>query len=267
MLNLGKKVILYSSRKYAYFQINCRVFAELGLKIMSKVAIVTAALILSIVSTSSFAANAEKKLKAKIAPVASVTEVTKSPNVTVRHNWTGPYVGLNVGYAFNGSGFSSGNTIYSTMSGITGGGLIGYNFQYNNYVVGILADGAVSSASLNGSGSSAPVYSSPTNASVRLKAGYLLDNETLFYLTGGYKGQRSKVDLTTYSVSDTEWIYGYVVGVGLERFITPSISLDATYLYSNYNSTTYNYLINGSNVSSTGTGSGSEFRIGLNFHF
>ena len=263
MLNLGKKVILYSSRKYAYFQINCRVFAELGLKIMSKVALVKAALILSIISTSSFAANAEKKLKAKIAPVASVTEVTKSPNVTATHNWTGPYVGLNVGYAFNGIAVKNGSNFTSLIAGVAGGGQAGYDFQSGNSVIGIVADVGYSDANYTAGDTSGTKFTEPYNGSLRIRAGYLINDETLAYLTGGYSVNRQTINPTVYSNIVWKVLSGYTVGGGLERLITSNVSVFSEYRYSNYNAETYDF----GGITATGGYNQSEIRVGLNFRF
>ena len=207
---------------------------------MKKIFVATA-FILFIVSTSSFAANAEKKLKAKIAPVASVTEVTKSPTVTATHNWTGPYVGLNVGYAFNGIAVKNGSNFTSLIAGVAGGGQAGYDFQSGTSVVGVVADASYSSANYSASDTSLTKFTEPYNASVRLRAGYLVNEDTLIYLTGGYSVNRQVIDASAYSINDGKLLTGYIVGAGLERFISNNLSTYAEYRYSNYGNETYNF--------------------------
>jgi outer membrane immunogenic protein len=68
------------------------------------------------------------------------------------YNWTGFYIGGNVGYSWGnssstlglsdattGAGLSSTNTNFA-LDGIIGGGQIGYNYQIKNWVIGLEAD-------------------------------------------------------------------------------------------------------------------------------
>ena len=66
-------------------------------------------------------------------------------------NWTGFYVGGNVGYSFGRSSDTStltgstgaalfGSAGTSNLTGVIGGAQIGYNWQIRNFVVGIEAD-------------------------------------------------------------------------------------------------------------------------------
>src|ERR1700704_1953968 len=76
----------------------------------------------------------------------------KAPPVVRVWSWTGFYAGLNVGYSFGRSGttesfYDSGTgALLSSidnrfnMNGAIGGGQVGYNWQFNNWVVGIEAD-------------------------------------------------------------------------------------------------------------------------------
>ena len=76
---------------------------------------------------------------------------TKAPVMEPIYNWTGFYIGGNVGYSWgrssdtstltNGAGvvlFTSGDG--ANMDGVIGGGQIGYNWQVQNWVWGLEAD-------------------------------------------------------------------------------------------------------------------------------
>lgn len=59
--------------------------------------------------------------------------VYKAPVVTPPYNWTGFYVGGNIGYSWGRQDNSVGGTSLGTVNvdGIIGGGQVGYNWQMN----------------------------------------------------------------------------------------------------------------------------------------
>src|ERR1700760_1873279 len=77
---------------------------------------------------------------------------TKAPVMMVDpgYNWSGFYIGGNVGYSWGRSGdtttFTNGaGTLFTTaassnLDGVVGGGQIGYNWQTQNWVWGLEAD-------------------------------------------------------------------------------------------------------------------------------
>src|SRR5438105_14339549 len=102
--------------------------------------LIGAAAIASVLATSAFAADLPAKVYTKAPP----------PPVVV-YNWTGFYIGGNVGYSWgrssdtstltNGAGavlFTSADR--ANMDGVIGGGQIGYNWQVQNWVWGLEAD-------------------------------------------------------------------------------------------------------------------------------
>jgi len=144
--------------------------------------------------------------------------VYKAPPVMApMYNWTGFYIGGNIGYSWgNASGDvnvtglpASLPTSYSGSAkpdGIIGGGQIGYNWQANNLVFGLEADFQGSGEKATGSATSDPfTFSSPffVNAipgtlnqsggeasilwfgTVRGRAGMLVTPTILLYGTGG----------------------------------------------------------------------------------
>src|SRR5262249_20761948 len=78
------------------------------------------------------AADIARRVAPARAPAAYVTPV---------YNWTGFYVGINGGYGFGSSSFS--NTLGTASSDVNGGlvgGTIGYNWQFNQLVLGLEGD-------------------------------------------------------------------------------------------------------------------------------
>ena len=102
--------------------------------------LIGAAAIGSLLTTSAFAADLPVKTYTK-APVY----------VAPVYNWTGFYVGGNIGYSWGRSSDTSaltnpaGTVVFtsagrSNLDGVVGGGQIGYNWQMQGWVWGIEAD-------------------------------------------------------------------------------------------------------------------------------
>jgi len=116
-------------------------------------------------------------------------------------NWAGPYVGLNVGGEWARIGDSAtvpatGSTVNQSHheTTVTGGGQVGYNWQLNNWVLGVEGDvrggGPSNSGTLAGPQSAGFAAgdnfkaSSSWNASARGRVGYAF-GPALAYATGG----------------------------------------------------------------------------------
>jgi outer membrane immunogenic protein len=176
---------------------------------------------------------------------------TKAPPpaapVYVPYNWTGFYIGGNVGGAWaNGSitddvaGFS-----FSTShSGFLGGGQVGFNYQVSNIVLGV--EGDFDWTSLNATGNSvffpgigagAFLQGSANTkwiSTVAARLGVAYDR-WLFYAKGGggWIGNNATVtDVTTgatFSTSNSN--SGWVAGAGIEWAFTPNWSARVEYDY------------------------------------
>jgi outer membrane immunogenic protein len=102
--------------------------------------------------------------------------------VMVVMNWTGFYLGANVGYI---AGEEIGNGVNTLQnSAFTIGARIGYDFQVSsNWVIGAFAD-------LDAGFGDDTVFGvkveTPFFANVNLRLGYLVGPATLLYVTGGY---------------------------------------------------------------------------------
>ncbi len=110
------------------------------------------------------------------------------------YSWSGFYAGGHVGYAF------------AEEDGFVVGGQLGYNWQFNQFVVGAEADA-----------SWADLGESDSLASIRLRAGIPIDR-LLVYGTGG---------VAFADFEDSSW----VAGAGVEYAITDKLSAGLEYLH------------------------------------
>jgi outer membrane immunogenic protein len=236
--------------------------------------------------------------------------------------WTGAYFGINAGYAFdasnnnnNGSAFgvpfpyATPGTVATfrnrSQDGFSGGGQIGYNYQFtpgSGVVIGIEADAQYldfgrnrNSAFITG-GALAPGYyvTDPRGLSsldyfgtVRGRLGYAFDR-TLIYGTGGFAYGSGSADRSFGGFAGNDsFRTGYAVGGGIEYalptdsflnfFRSNAVTLKVEGLYVNLDRNTRNqgaFVINAANnfpVVYSGIGRRSDefavVRAGLNYKF
>lgn len=197
--------------------------------------------------------------------------------------WTGFYIGVNAGAAFDhqksasvttGTDFGYGYGYTDTTAtgfnrssnkdvSFTGGGQIGYNWQYNAIVFGIEADaqylGLDRARNGNDTGDIQGVTASETLAfrnnidwfgTVRGRLGFLLGERLLAYGTAGFAYANGSPSLNyNYTYGDTTYGYnqggngndfrtGWTAGAGVEYALSRNWSLKAEYLYVDLGSTT-----------------------------
>jgi outer membrane immunogenic protein len=176
------------------------------------------------------------------------------------YDWTGFYVGGNIGYAFGGNddvGLSStepGAGIHNLdkleLNGIFGGAQIGADWQTNAIVFGAIADIEVADISddftktVDTDDGPEKVHASDKIdvwGTLRGRLGWAFDR-VLIYGTGGlawantdYKVKMSGDD-DSFSASETGTQLGYTVGGGLAWAIDDNWSVGAEYLYVNLGS-------------------------------
>jgi outer membrane immunogenic protein len=237
-----------------------------------------------LLSTVAFAvlSIAAPALAADLAPVYKAAPM--APPVSV-YNWTGFYIGGNVGggwdtidYSNRSSGtFAGGPSTPSSfsgsrnLSGVLGGGQIGYNYQFApNWVLGIEADADASSlsGSNTGCGTSAAgaVVSCASGStklndlgSVRGRLGYAWNN-VLLYGTGGWAWDndqttatitcigavcpnRAGFPFTANSPSSSSSNNGWTAGGGIEWGFLPHWTFRIEYLHFQFQNiqSSYNY--------------------------
>lgn len=261
-----------------------------------------------------------------VAPVFAADLPVKAPRVVPMpvYGWAGFYVGANAGYGWSNSNINTSSvetfsaptwntendasTALASGSnpannnGFIGGGQIGYNWQFANWVAGVEADiqGIASNSSTSSrSGSLVPVgfpgelIVSTATASksidylgtVRGRIGTLVTPTFLAYATGGlaYGGVSASTNIVQENrpfapafsssghFSDTR--VGWTVGGGVEWMFAPNWSAKAEYLFYDLGSVTYadsplSFGANYTNVPhSTTRFDGNIVRVGVNYHF
>jgi outer membrane immunogenic protein len=156
-------------------------------------------------------------------------------------NWTGFYIGANVGYSA-GSGRINGFAGSSDLNGIVGGGQIGYNWQAigSPWVFGVEIDGQGSgqedsaSATIVGVGTATLTESMPWFVTARGRIGYAFAPMFMIYATGGaawidHKFQFSVTGLGSLTSEDTR--LGWTAGAGIEGALNRNWSWKVEYIH------------------------------------
>ncbi len=206
-----------------------------------------------------------------------------------KSSWSGPYVGFEVGENYGAVNYF--DTYNAKPAGLHNtsfnvGGLIGYNWQFNEFLVGVESDvnySKFSTSSIIQHVQNDPPYDNIAKTSMdwfntnRLRLGYLR-NDLLFYVTGGIALADIKhtsewlpnVDACGQSTQYTSCIrqtqVGYTFGGGLEFRLDQHWTIKSEYLRLSLPDITttetrfgYIYTWNRNNVDIA--------RLGLNFRF
>ena len=226
---------------------------------MKKLLVTTA--LIAFLPAGAFAADLPRR-SAAVAP---------APVFVAAPTWTGFYVGLNAGYAFDAS--TSANTIGtagfltlvpgvapSSLSvgndGFVGGAQIGYNWQAGSIVFGVETDIQYIDASGGSSFTGAaltPIPGTLVNSTLTTRADSKLDylgtlrgrigfafGSGLIYATGGlaYGGAKltgsvvaDALPVAAWSGSSSSTAVGWTLGGGFEYMLNRNFSLKAEYLY------------------------------------
>jgi outer membrane immunogenic protein len=161
------------------------------------------------------------------------------------YDWTGAYAGAWVGNAcINGTlvDHTGGGTWLNAGCGIKGGGLMGYNVQFGDYVVGGEVDaGLVSNIVRNNDPGANYTMGLDFLATARARAGWAMD-DTLFYVTGGGAWAQGNINgilpfTTPSNLKGQE--FGWTVGGGVEHAVTDRFRLRLEYLYTHMIDTDY----------------------------
>ncbi len=168
-------------------------------------------------------------------PRAPAAYIPAAPAFT----WTGFYFGLNTGYAFGQSNWTStfGSTGWFNVNGPLAGGTIGGNYQIGQIVLGAEGDfdwqnvrGSLVGGACSLAGAIAASCASASNwvGTFRGRIGFAMDR-VLLYATGGGAVGNIKASLNTLPwASSTE--LGWSSGVGVEVAMTDNWTAKAEYL-------------------------------------
>ena len=172
---------------------------------------------------------------------------------TVSHSWEGPYVGANLGYQW---GSISANP--TRPGGFAGGIQAGYTWQRQQFVFGAETDLQLSGAE----DVFAPwKFSNPWFGTLRGRAGFLLNNNTLFYATAGLAYGSLTAQSTTTGVTETKAHPGWTAGIGVEMAISGNWTAKVEYLYVNLYDRAYALTVANNGMDA------SILRMGVNYRF
>jgi outer membrane immunogenic protein len=207
-------------------------------------------------------------------------------------NWTGFYVGVGLGARWDentwtttclqplidptcggnaifATRFATGNpTVFEPDVGFRVSGYVGYNWQFQNWVLGVEGDfawadndqtvigipGTFLAGNLPLLNDTATV-NDKFDASFRGRIGYLFAPQALFYVTGGVSWLEKEVSascaapafpiswcaVVPQAQTDSNHHIGFTVGGGIEWMLTPNWILRAEYRYSEYQEETYTF--------------------------
>jgi outer membrane immunogenic protein len=180
-------------------------------------------------------------------------------------SWTGLYIGANGGCGASRQTINNFNTadggadffgdFTSDGGGCFGGGQVGYNYQFANWVIGVEADG--SWGSIKGQGvlledggtEASPFHTNVTSlGTVRGRIGYAFNfgsTPILPYFTAGWGWARNQVSVFTPFTSDTQTPGGLAIGGGVEFALSQNWSFKAEYMYFDLGSKNYNVTFDG----------------------
>ena len=192
---------------------------------------------------------------------APAYEAVPAPQQSI--DWTGLYVGGNLGWAFGNFDNQSGGTSLGTGANGVGGGLYtGYNYQVTpNVVVGAEADFTLTDLEESRTNGGLTLRSkSDWNSNIRGRVGYSFDR----YLVYGAGGLAiADLELAGNGDKDSKTALGWTLGAGGEAAITNNVSARLDYTYQDFGSQDFN--LNGTSVSSEFNNS--QIRMGLGYKF
>lgn len=216
---------------------------------MRKLAIL---LLASAAATSLAAAANAADLSAPMAPP------TMAPAPAPASNWTGAYVGANLGYSWDKVTADTGFGSEIDGNGGFVGGQVGYNFQLDNGVV-VGLQGDLDWANIKGTDTNGLTDTIDWTGAITGHVGYAFD-AVMPYVLGGVAFANNKIE--SGANSETQVHTGWTVGAGAEVMLASNISAFAEYRYSDYGSKDY------TNPAATGVHpTDNSIRAGLNFHF
>jgi outer membrane immunogenic protein len=171
-------------------------------------------------------------------------------NQPLNYSWMGPYLGVNIGYAWG----SVDNNL-TKPSGFVGGVQAGYSFQQGPWVFGLEGDVQATGAD----DTFAPwKFSNPWFGTVRGRGGYAFNNILVYGTVGLAFGE---LRANTFGLTESHTNVGWTAGLGAEVGLTRNWSAKVEYLYVD---------LANSNFAITGMSNGYNFgtlRAGVNYRF
>jgi outer membrane immunogenic protein len=227
---------------------------------MKRILIGSAAVVSLLSAASAFAADLSPRMYTKAPPPAAVV-----------YDWTGFYIGGNIGYSWGRAGtdgdltgtqnvsvfrtagpnlVSSVNSVLGALpltgranvNGLIGGGQAGYNWQRGTWLFGLEAD--IQGSDERGSGDVCTIVGCPLGSSIltanyklewfgtaRGRVGFLPTERILLYATGGLAYGQLSASAPLIPISWGSTRAGWTVGAGVEAAIDNNWSVKLEYLY------------------------------------
>lgn len=154
---------------------------------------------------------------------AQAADPVAVPAQTAAYDWSGFYLGAVGSYGFGEDDWSA-DGHFDLDGAAFGGGVIGYNHQWDNFVVGAELVGLFGQMQESGY----PDYTYEALVDVKARAGYAVDR-ALFYVAGGYSFARFDED------GDDFDLHGYNIGGGIDFALTENVVLGAEYAFRGLN--------------------------------
>jgi len=212
---------------------------------------------------------------ATVAGAAAADLDVKAP--TPVWNWTGCYVGANVGAGFSWLSVTDvpmgpPPAVTVTNAGIVGGGQVGCDYQFSGrWVIGVA--GGLEAGNISGSAlfpaTGVPFESRiPWIATATARLGFLFAPSTLVYVRGGGAWSRDNLENDSFTPSNTatDNRSGWTIGAGVEHRFWHNVSGFVEYNYLDFGNKTVPFLPVGSD-SQLIAENVHEVLIGLNFRF
>ena len=216
-------------------------------------------------------------------PRAPAAYVPVAPPFT----WTGIYVGVNGGYSWANWSDGFGDT-FTPSDGWLVGATLGFNYQINQFVIGVEGDidwsgmkwtqSAVFSDPFFGTAGASITNKDETLGTFAARFGYAMDRALLFVKAGGawthevWDLSATNVLGATVTSSNSFDRFGWMVGAGLEYAITDNITVKGEYNFVDFGTSNENLSIT---APTGGTLTGTVpsklymnvFRVGVNYLF
>jgi outer membrane immunogenic protein len=189
-----------------------------------------------------------------LASVGALASANAQPYpITPVTDWSGPYAGVHIGGAWGAMTTADVTGIYlgtpgtfdNSFAGVFGGAQLGYNFQFGTIVVGPEVEFGgidISHRELNVPGLIADSVDGGFYADVTGRIGVSIGCG-LLYTKGGFiylSGSESHSDAGPPAATATKnGLDGWTLGGGYEYRITPSFSVKAEYVHSDFGSNTF----------------------------
>ncbi|MCB9959434.1 MAG: porin family protein [Rhodospirillaceae bacterium] len=160
--------------------------------------------------------------------------------------WDGPYFGLQFSGVFGNAPTvipAAGANFHVDTSGIGIGAFAGYNYLVDRMVFGAEADGnwlTTEGDQATGVGTQRYELDQDWDASLRLRAGYIVTDDLMFYGTGGLAVTQLEANyVPSVGGTDSDLAWGWTAGAGAE-YSFGVVTARLQYRYSYYGNSTFN---------------------------